>query len=265
MKTKPNYQTYLINLDRATDRLKFMQNEFEKTGVSFERIAAVDAKTLDHNSYRIKNKYDRDLVPGEIGCYLSHIKTLEVFLASDYDFALIIEDDAVLQPNSKNIIEKALDNYPTLPTKHQWDVLKLANGKRRNIKVATLDETYFIGACGTSIPITTIAAIWTRKAAQKFLDKVNKPIATIRRPIDCDLQHPWEFDLRIYNLLPSLVDGAGAETQIQTNQNLKKAKLSKQVFYEVNRVFHKYTYLIKHHGFKKFYDSFIAKKTERVL
>ena len=205
MKTKPLYQTYLINLDRATDRLELMQKEFEKCEITYERISAVDAKTLDSSTYKIKNKYDRDLVPGEIGCYLSHVKTLETFLASENDFALIIEDDAILVDDFKSAVEHALSNYEELSNKHKWDVLKLFNGKRKHIKIADVNNKYIIGACGTSIPITTIAAIWTRKAAEKFLNKIKTPLPMIQRPIDCDLQHAWEFDLRIYNLLPSLV------------------------------------------------------------
>lgn len=264
MNIKPLYQTYLINLDRAVDRLELMKNEFAKCDLTFKRISAVDAKNLDHTTYKVDNKYDRDLVPGEIGCYLSHVNTLEEFLSSDNQFAVIIEDDAILVQDFKTIIEKTLSIYDELSVKDQWDVLKLFNGKRKHIKIKDVDNTHFIAACGTSIPITTIAAIWTRKAAEKFLNKIKKPLPTIQRPIDCDLQHAWEFDLRIYNLLPSLVKPAPVETQIQIDERLKKAKLFKQISYEVNRVFPKYNYLISHHGFKKFYDSFIAKKNKRI-
>lgn len=258
-------QTYLINLDRAKERLVLMENEFLKSEISFIRISAVDARNLDKKTYNISNKYDRNLVPGEIGCYLSHIRALEKFLNSENEFALIIEDDAILSDNFKETIEIAISNYTKLAIKHQWDVLKLFNGKRRNIKIEKLSNSHFIGACGTSIPITTIAAIWTRNAAQKFLSKVKKnEIPIIQRPIDCDLQHPWEFDLNIYNLLPSLVKPAPVETQIQIDRSLKKSKFPRQLIYEVKRFFPKYYYLIDKHGFIKFYNSFIAKKFEKI-
>ena len=259
------YQTYLINLDRATERLKLMELEFNKCNLSYERIAAVDAKKLTDDLYTIDNKYDRDFVPGEIGCYLSHVNTLKQFLKSPYQFALILEDDAILDSNFKPIIENAILQHNTLTTYQKWDILKLANGKRRHIEINNVDDKYIIGACGTSIPITTIAAIWTRKAAEKFLAKTiinNKPV--VRRPIDCELQHPWEYNLKIYNLLPSIVTSAEVETQIQINDNLRKSKLIPQIKYELNRLFPKYLYLINLHGIKKFYDSFIAKKNEKI-
>ncbi len=259
------YQTYLINLDRATERLKLMEQEFDKNDVTYERVVAVDAKKLTNDLYLIDNKYDRDFVPGEIGCYLSHVKALQTFLSSDYQFAVILEDDAKLDPQYKYSIEKAIATYNDLAKKHQWDVLKIYNGKRRHIKVKDLDDRFSIAACGTSVPIMGIGAIWTKKGAEKFLSKIvknNKPV--ISRPIDCELQHPWEYDLLIYNLLPSIVKISGVETQIQTNVSLRKAKLIPQIKYEINRFFPKHWYLIKQHGFKKYYDSFIAKKNEKI-
>jgi glycosyl transferase family 25 len=168
MKTKPLYQTYLINLDRATDRLELMQKEFEKCEITYERISAVDAKTLDSSTYKVKNKYDRDLVPGEIGCYLSHVKTLETFLASENDFALIIEDDAILVNDFKSAVEKAMNQYNDLKVKDHWDVLKLFNGKRKHIKIADVDQKYIIAACGTSIPITTLQPFGQEKQQKNF-------------------------------------------------------------------------------------------------
>lgn len=178
----------------------------------------------------------------------------------------MIEDDAKFEDDKlKSIFEKALDDYSNLPTKHQWDLLKLVNGKRRNIKISTLDEKYFIGACGLSIPITTIAQIWTRKGAEKFLSKVNRDKPIIKRPIDCELQHPWEYDLLIYNILPTLVNSQGLPTQIvQPKDKNRKSKLFRQITYELNRILPKHFYYINQHGFKKYWESFIAKKNERV-
>ncbi|TWP24086.1 glycosyltransferase family 25 protein [Apibacter muscae] len=259
------YETYLINLNRSKDRLNFMESEFKKQKMNFLRIPAVDGSLLKGDEYIIKNKYDRDLVPGEIGCYLSHVKALKTFLVSKYEYALIIEDDAILCTDFKNIIENSILNHKNnLSKKHQWEILKLINGKRHHIKITDIYKGYFLAACGTSIPITTLAAIWTRNGARKFLKKIMNPIPVIRRPIDCDLQHPWEFNLLIYNLLPSPVKGAELGTQIQLNKKLRKSNVPKEILYEINRFFPKYHYLISQHGWKSVYNSFIAKKNERI-
>lgn len=255
-----DYTTYLINLDRATERLELMKKEFGKCQIPFERISAVDANNLEKYEYRVDNKYDRDLLNGEIGCYLSHIKTFKLFLETDNEFALIIEDDAILPSDLKHTVEETLNQYKDLENKHRWDVLKL-NSNRRYIKVQDVDNTsYFIGACGTSIPITTIAALWTRAGVEKFLAKCLQPMPVIKRPIDCELQHPWEYDLLIYNLLPSLISGFKLDSQIQVDLSKRKAKLFRQIRYEFLRIFPKYNYYIQQHGFKKFYNSFIRKR-----
>ena len=254
------YITYLINLNRATERLDTMTKEFDKCKMPFERIPAVDATNLDVFEYKIDNKYDRDLLNGEIGCYLSHVHTLQAFLDTEHDFAIIIEDDAKLATDLKHSVEETLNQYDSLELKHRWDVLKLYSN-RPYIKLHDIKNTdCFIGACGTSIPITTIAAIWTRKGAQKFLQKCLNPVPVIRRPIDCELQHPWEYDLLIYNLLPSLVSSFKFDSQIQVDLSKRKAKLFKQIRYELNRLFPKYNYYIEQHGFKTFFDSFVLKK-----
>lgn len=257
-----NYITYLINLDRAKDRLKLMENEFEKCGIPFERISAVDANNLAEYEYKVDNEYDRDLLGGEIGCYLSHVYTMQEFLKTDKDYALIIEDDAILPSDLKSTLEMTLNQYEDLEIKHRWDVLKLYSN-RPYIKIQDVKGTScFIGACGTSIPITTIAAIWTREGCEKFLAKCLQPIPVIRRPIDCELQHPWEYDLLIYNLLPSLISGFKLDSQIQIDLSKRKAQLFRQIRYELRRLFPKYNYYIAQHGFKKFYNSFILKKQE---
>lgn len=42
--SKFKYSTYLINLERSTDRLELMKKEFSKSNLTFERISAIDAK-----------------------------------------------------------------------------------------------------------------------------------------------------------------------------------------------------------------------------
>lgn len=50
----------------------------------------------DARSFR---RYGRVLTAGELGCALSHVRAYEQFLAGREDFALILEDDAVLLPD----------------------------------------------------------------------------------------------------------------------------------------------------------------------
>ena len=46
----------------------------------------------------------RYLVAGEIACYLSHVRALQTFLASDADHALILEDDVEIDADIADVI-----------------------------------------------------------------------------------------------------------------------------------------------------------------
>jgi len=258
-----NYKIYFINLDRSKDRLIEFNKEIAKTKIPSERISAIDAKNLEGNEFIINNKYNRELLLPEVGCYLSHIKAKQEFLKSKNEYAIILEDDIVLSSDFEIIVEKFINNHQFLENKHKWDVLKLYNGKRNHIKIQTIYNEYILGHYGTTIPISTMAAIWTRKGAEKFLNNFKNNVPIIQRPIDCDLQHPWEFNLLIYNVLPSIVSHPDNESNIRITKPY--TPIYRRVLFEIKRFFPKYIHYIKQHGFSAFYHSFIAKKNQKIL
>jgi GR25 family glycosyltransferase involved in LPS biosynthesis len=69
---------YYINLDHRTDRRQEFEKEIQKLAPleKVERIQAVHKPEL-----------------GCLGCTLSHVKTLDTFLKSDYKTCLVFEDD----------------------------------------------------------------------------------------------------------------------------------------------------------------------------
>ena len=78
---------YLINLERANDRLVSATETFNKVGIKFELEVAVDGKkiSLPHQNYS-ELKYNlfhgKKTNLGELGCYLSHLNVLKKFLAT---------------------------------------------------------------------------------------------------------------------------------------------------------------------------------------
>jgi glycosyl transferase family 25 len=110
------FPVYLINLDRSPDRLAFMQAQFVRLGMAFERIPAVDGRGVaaDRHNWR----HHAPLRDGEVGCYLSHIKALEAFLASGAACGVILEDDAVLSDALPGILAG-------LQNGSDWDLVKL--------------------------------------------------------------------------------------------------------------------------------------------
>lgn len=204
---------YLINLDRSPQRLAAMLPRLDALGISFERVPGVDGMTLSDEEFAEQtreNRYYKALRRGEVGCQLSHLKTMKAFLASDARYALILEDDAVFLPGLDGVLREAIALRDRASDPHlQWDVLKLNRQRRRRIDLAPLGENHRLVEYGLSVPITTAAAIWTRAAAEAWV----RLYRGTSRPIDCDLQHPWEYGLKIRSVHPPIVvQGDGAST-----------------------------------------------------
>src|SRR5687768_16049730 len=118
-------RAYLINLDAATDRRAFMEQAFAATSLSLERVPALDGARIalphpDYSETLYHRRHGRTTKPGEIGCYFSHLKAMEAFLASGDSHGLICEDDLVLLPHFEHVLERAMG------TAKAWNVLRLS-------------------------------------------------------------------------------------------------------------------------------------------
>lgn len=94
--------TLFINLSSRTDRLEHVLNEFNKFGLTPERVDAVK------------------MASGAIGCTLSHIKCLEIAKSRDLEHVFICEDDITfLKPDLlRENLTKFYNNKEI-----QWDIL----------------------------------------------------------------------------------------------------------------------------------------------
>jgi glycosyl transferase, family 25 len=72
-------QIYYINLAHRTDRREHIEHWLRRTGVPSEKLTRIDATFIPGR--------------GHLGCYTSHIKALEQFIASEHTIAMIMEDD----------------------------------------------------------------------------------------------------------------------------------------------------------------------------
>ena len=117
-------KTYLINLDRATERLRGIETHLRGIGVAYERIAAVDGRELSPaqrrmccNRLRFFILHARRPQPAEIGCALSHQAVYARMEREGVALALVLEDDARLDPGrlADSLARIATDNRPGRP------------------------------------------------------------------------------------------------------------------------------------------------------
>ena len=110
-----NLKIYYINLDRTPQRKLFMENQFSKLRLNATRVSAVDGKELSKTEVdkiidRLKVKNEHYTLPnlGEIGVYMSHKKVWELIANQEEDFALVLEDDALIDDKLLEDIDSIL-------------------------------------------------------------------------------------------------------------------------------------------------------------
>lgn len=213
-------KTYLINLDRATERLDRMCVRLAAIGLPFERIAAINGRTLSYPhpdfsalSYRLL--HGRRWSPAELGCYLSHLEAADRLLRSDAQFALILEDDVSFAPDFLPHLEAALDRADL------WDILRLSTvNSGRAIPVTKLEGGARIGIA-LSREKGAGAYVINRRAAAWLLRQ--RPM---RLAYDIVFDLEYLSGLKAAFLLPIPCDQQTEHaSQIQTN--IKSLKVSR--------------------------------------
>ncbi|MBU6257850.1 MAG: glycosyltransferase family 25 protein [Burkholderiales bacterium] len=119
-------QTWVINLDRAPERLARISAQMQRLGLPFHRLPAVDARAftpaqaaqIDEAAFR--RRHGMPPAPGELGCYLSHVEAVRRFGQSDAEFALVLEDDVLLHASLPAVLAGLVEQAA------HWDVVKLS-------------------------------------------------------------------------------------------------------------------------------------------
>lgn len=202
---------FLINLPGSTARLEDAARQFAGAGLDFERIDAVDGRRLPKDELEAlapdnRGAFYHRLTPGEIGCYLSHLRAIRMIADRGLQAAVVFEDDFLLQPGFTPCLRELLALGDRLP-----DLVKLYGARGRGEPRRTLP-------CGvrlvrsTSPPICSTSTLWTLRGARKFLQGGDRML----RPVDVQLKHWWEQDLDILWASPPVVVDSPVHTPAST-------------------------------------------------
>jgi len=182
---------YWINLDRARERKYKMEKMFKDiifNNINIHRIQAIDGKDKDIQNFIKKNIYITNKSSNylEYACLLSHLNTIREFSESDYDIALILEDDMTLEykPYWETTIEYIIKNAP-----QNWEIIQLCYIVRNVIpnKMYTLNEELFH---------STGAYIINKNAAKKFIKNI-----FIENKYNLDVEMSHNTDIYLYKEL----------------------------------------------------------------
>ena len=195
-------QTWVINLDRAPERLARVSAQLQHLKLPYTRLAAVDARSLtpeqhallDEAAYR--RKHGMAPLAGELGCYLSHVQVMRQFLASPAQFALVLEDDVLLHHSLPAVLQGLLQHA------QRWDVVKLSAVHRGTpqpvLEVAPGHQlAVMLSRCTGSS-----AYVLNRRAAQAYLQEPGG-LLPMSLPYDHVFDQGWRFDLKFRLVMPT--------------------------------------------------------------
>jgi GR25 family glycosyltransferase involved in LPS biosynthesis len=201
---------FAINLDRSKERWADIDYLFGPMPWPLVRISACDARdpesvlsergqTIDHPPHGVGwNPYRyRMFTLVEEACFASHMKALKAFLASDHDYAIILEDDALPQDGFVEAMSLFLAARPPV------DLVKLEGVKRRGrrlaVRVARLGNVDLVKSLRPSSG--SAAYLVSRAGAAKLLNRAG----TLRVPMDDYLSNPAFHGCDMVHLSPYLV------------------------------------------------------------
>lgn len=193
---------YCINLDRSADRWKRMSDAAARFDIDLRRIAGVDGAAIDPrrriaDEVLFNRQNGRPMLPGEYGCYRSHLRALETIATGDAEAAVIIEDDVELNdqlPAGAAAIHAALPGA---------GVVKLLNHRARGFirKATAAPHGAGIGRCLHGPQGSAACYLVTRTGARGLL----ATIKVMTLPYDIALERGWQTGVPTYTVRRNLI------------------------------------------------------------
>ncbi|MCU0711346.1 MAG: glycosyltransferase family 25 protein [Pirellula sp.] len=137
-------KTYLINLDRSPDRLEFFSDQARMLGLAFERVLAIDGRSLPESTWKaiVDERFEFQPVNVyEVAVFLSHKAIWERMIRDRVSMAAVFEDDAILAP-------QIVDTFRSIENaKLSFDVVKLET----TLRSVVLKESHTCLASGETL------------------------------------------------------------------------------------------------------------------
>lgn len=209
------WPSYVINLADNITRMDNVRAQLDAQGIAFERVEAVwgadlspEAVARVYDAEANKRRAKQDLVPGELGCYLSHIAAWRRIAEGTAPGGIVLEDDFQAAPDFADVL-RAL----CATASPEWDIAKLfcIDPAPDLISRAPLVGRYQL--CQPfRVPSTTLGYAITRASAAALLARS----VPFFRPIDEDHKFFWEHGQRIALVHPNVLSVGAQEAATGT-------------------------------------------------
>ena len=193
-----SWSCFVINLRRSAARLNEISGRLNRAGIAFRRFEAFDGREIDPDNTPLferkayQARHGRLPSAGEIGCFLSHIGAMRAFLATNAEYCLLLEDDAIFEPQFVRVFD-GLQR-----TASEWDVVLLyGNHPGAQQPLARIDEHHRLVGFFTR-QTGAVAYVVNRRAAQIYIEK----LLPMTLPIDIDFDRAWDFGIKFRGVQP---------------------------------------------------------------
>lgn len=208
---------FVINLDRSPERLAAIGQEAAALGIDLIRVPAVDGKTIPEAEQDALDRpgflrdHGKRPMPGEYGCYLSHIAALRRIADGEAEAGVVFEDDIRPLPDLQPVLA-------SLAEIDDWDLVRFAHHRRVKRK-RLRDLARGRELCATYLGPTGSAAAYIvrREAAGRLADA----LLPMRLPYDVALERGWATGVRALDIWPDLV-GFGALSKTSLTQESRR-------------------------------------------
>lgn len=197
------FPIYVINMKSAHKRWEHVQNSAKVANLNIFRVDAVDGNSIpkdewvdiDHEDFLLNTA--RNIFPGEYGCYRSHILALEIFVASDEEHGIILEDDILL---NGELLERVKN---IIAATNEFDVVKLVNHRASGfITLATTPKGDNIGRTLFGPQGSAAAYLVSKAGALKILKSLRK----MSVPWDVALEKHGETGANILSVKENILE-----------------------------------------------------------
>ena len=218
---------YVINLENSVSRWDKISDNLNVQSATFERVNAIYGKSIDWQAASddifCRSYMGRSIQPGEVGCFLSHVKALQKFIASEENFAIILEDDSEICPDFISVADNLLSQL-----KHtDFYAVNLGPSDYKYASKVNIFDTYQI-FCTHRFPMLATGILWSRKGAESFLNQ----FTLVTLPYDNYLRVFLTGTNKAYSIKPSIVNPSDFASDIDTEGLTKKrSQLNRSKFY----------------------------------
>lgn len=226
---------FVINLDRSPVRLASVKQNFDRYGLEFQRIPAVDGSQLTaeqiaavYDPERNRRQFFTPLKTTEIACFMSHQRAWQLLLDSGLDYVVIVEDDIewIIDPREVN---QELDVVLRQPG---GQIIKLfhkrtaGDASRASLANRTITRPIIS-------PLGMVAYALNREAAQRLLVSTR----VFWEPVDVLVQRWWYTNVKVHHCIPSIVREVSAKLGGTTLHRAQKQPSSEKIKREAKRPF----------------------------